>query len=167
MQAMQLDASNLTIANSWNGILQYDLSDPANPLLSGGYDTPGNAIGVCATDSIVLVADAYALVQLRADIATDVTDPDFPNLPTTFRLSQVYPNPFNPEARIDLSLSNKQTLALTVYNVLGQVVQARALTLSAGIHTLDLHLEDSPSGVYFVQVRSEDFDQTRKMVLMR
>lgn len=166
-QDIHLARHHLFVAIGWDGILKYDLSDPANPLLDAAYDTPGSAHGVFSQDTLVLVADYYGLVTLRTDVATDVTDPELPTLPTSFVLSEVYPNPFNPQAKVNLSLPSKQTVYLTVYNILGQAVQSIVTTLPAGRHTINLDLSDSPTGVYFVRALSNEFDQTKKMILMK
>jgi len=166
-QDTYIEGNNLYVAMSWDGILRYDLSDLAAPVLDGIYDTPGNSVGVFAQDTLVLVADYKAIVMLRADIATDVINPDLPGLPSTFELSHVYPNPFNPGAQVNLSLPSKQSIELTIYNILGQTVRTRVMSLPAGEHTINLQLDDSPSGIYFIRAQSDDFDQTRKMILMK
>jgi len=43
-------------------------------------------------------------------------------VPNNFYLSQNYANPFNPSARIDFTLPEKQLVSLRVYNTLGELV---------------------------------------------
>jgi hypothetical protein len=55
------------------GLLVIDVSDPANPRRVGGYDTPGNALGVAVSGNYAYVADYNAGLQVL-----DVSDPANP-----------------------------------------------------------------------------------------
>jgi len=110
----------------------------------------------------------YKLVAPPAPIAAKAE-----NLPESPTLGQNYPNPFNPETDIYFSLPERTAVSLTVYNILGEKVRVLAEgEMDAGPHTLhwDGKSQDgSPtaSGVYFYRLKTESFDQTRKMVLMK
>lgn len=83
-------------------------------------------------------------------VPTDATDT--PEIPSEFALSENYPNPFMSDTRVDLALPHEQTLAVSVYNVLGQRVITRQLLIPAGYHTLDLSLGHLATGTYFLRV---------------
>jgi hypothetical protein len=51
----------LFLAAGINGVFVYDIQNPAEPVLVGYADTPGDTLGVEATDEIVFVADRYNL----------------------------------------------------------------------------------------------------------
>jgi hypothetical protein len=113
-------------------------------------------------------------VKLKVNESSDVEDgSDNPNAPKTFTLFQNQPNPFNPETRISYYLPKACQVKLTIYNVLGQTVR----TLydgyqNAGIQTLtwDSRGEDGAelsSGIYFYRLQAGDFNQTKKMSLMK
>ncbi len=57
---------------------------------------------------------------------------------------------------------------LTIHNVLGQVV-AKLIDeeMAVGTHHIMFKAENIPSGIYFYQLRSGEFTQTKKMTLMK
>ena len=95
------------------------------------------------------------------------------NLPTTYALSQNYPNPFNPNTQIAFDLPRKAHVTLDVYNVLGRKVATLVdKTLSQGSYVADWDGRSSggqpiASGIYFYRLHTEQFTQTKKMVLLK
>jgi hypothetical protein len=95
------------------------------------------------------------------------------NLPKTFALSQNYPNPFNPNTEVAFDLPVRTHVTLTVYNVLGQQVTTLVNEpLAAGSYVADWNGHSSSgteaaSGIYFYRLHTEQFTQTKKMVLLK
>lgn len=88
--------------------------------------------------------------------------------PTAFQLSQNYPNPFNPSTRIQFALKKAGYVTLKVFDANGR--QTAALIdgeLDAGFHKVDWHAADLPSGIYFYQIITKDFNRVKKMILMK
>ncbi len=106
-------------------------------------------------------------------LRSDVHSHSYELLPSRYSLGQNYPNPFNPETYIDFALPRASHVTFTVYNMLGQ--QVRTLVderLSAGPKTVtwdgtDDHGRTVSSGIYFYRLQAVDFQETRKMVLMK
>jgi len=59
------------VADGENGILLIDLSNPANPLLAGSYDTKGKATALYIDQSYIHVADGTNGLQILAIVAKD------------------------------------------------------------------------------------------------
>jgi parallel beta-helix repeat protein len=95
------------------------------------------------------------------------------NLPKTYRLFQNYPNPFNPETQIKYDLPVSGNVTLSVYNVLGQEVKALADGYQEAGHRSviwdgkDDQGREVASGIYFYKITAENFQMTRKMVLLK
>ncbi len=93
--------------------------------------------------------------------------------PESFEVQQNYPNPFNPETRIRFQLPASGTVALIVFDALGQEVRHLvAGHMKTGFHEIVWDARDDAgvpvgSGLYFYQVRFEGFRQVRKMLLIR
>lgn len=90
------------------------------------------------------------------------------------RLEQNYPNPFNPQTTIAFSLKQRGRVRVDVYNVAGQLVKTLLdETRAAGSHTdvrwdgTDAHGSRVASGVYLYRLVSNEFSDTRKMVLLK
>jgi hypothetical protein len=88
-------------------------------------------------------------------------------IPTSYALSQNYPNPFNPSTTISFSLPKATDYTLTVYNVTGQVVAEFAGNAPAGHHSVIWEADNNASGVYFYRLYTNDFSDTKKMVLLK
>jgi len=93
--------------------------------------------------------------------------------PNAFVLEQNHPNPFNPVTQIRFALPSDGTAELRVYNIAGQEIRTLASrNFSAGEHSVSWDGKDNlgnpvSSGVYFYQLRSTNFTQMKKMVLLR
>ena len=100
-------------------------------------------------------------------------DLTFKNVPHTFSLHQNYPNPFNPITSLRYDLPIQAQVTLTVYDMLGrEVTQLVNTTQEAGYRSVkwdatDMHGRPVSTGVYLYQIRSGEFVQTRKMVLLK
>jgi len=90
-----------------------------------------------------------------------------------FRLFQNYPNPFNPTTKIRFTIPQDerremQDVSLKVFDVLGSEV---AILVNedkpAGTYEIEFNASSLPSGVYFYQLRAENFVETKKMILLR
>jgi len=104
---------------------------------------------------------------------TGIPDPTAINdktnaIPTDYQLQQNYPNPFNPATVISYQLPVTSDVRLTIYNMLGEVV---ATPLSenqpAGIHSIQFDGSQLSSGVYFYNLQAGEFNQVRKMLLVK
>jgi hypothetical protein len=100
---------------------------------------------------------------------------DPPVLPHSFQLYQNFPNPFNPETtiRFEVGTASGSTVALDIYNVLGQHVRQLARTeLSAGSYDVVWDGTDNngrrvASGLYLYRLRVGEEIETKKMVLLK
>lgn len=94
-------------------------------------------------------------------------------LPTTYELSQNVPNPFNPTTDVRFALPKAAMVNLTIYNVLGQRVTTLVDDyMNAGYQTVtwngtDYSGREVSSGVYFYRLSTEQFTDTRKMLLLK
>lgn len=94
-------------------------------------------------------------------------------IPEKFSLMQNYPNPFNAATVIRYSLPRESKVSIKIYNILGRLV-AKLVdgTKPAGLHEVvwdgtNRKGEKVSSGIYFYRIQTEDFDQVKKMVLLK
>jgi hypothetical protein len=90
------------------------------------------------------------------------------NLPLEYSLDQNYPNPFNPTTTIRYSIPEDNFVSIKLYDILGNEV----LTLvneqrQAGRYEMLFNASNIASGVYYYQINSGSFTQTRKLMLMK
>ncbi len=86
-----------------------------------------------------------------------------------FRLSQNFPNPFNPSTGIQYSISQPGRVTLKVYDMLGR--EAASLVdeyQAAGHYSVNFDGTGLSTGVYIYQLKmSGNFSQTKKMLLLK
>ncbi len=111
---------------------------------------------------------------------TDVEEEPEQCLPKKFALSQNYPNPFNPSTAIPFRVIGAQFMVhspvrttLVVYNILGQKVRTLLdeERLPGNYKIIWDGKDDTgkevTSGIYFYQLKTGDYSDCRKMVLLR
>ena len=98
--------------------------------------------------------------------------------PTQNQLLQNYPNPFNPETWIPYQLSEGSQVSVSIYDTTGQLVRTLSLGFqSAGFYNSRERAaywdgrntlgERVASGIYFYQLTTPAFQQTRRLVIVK
>jgi hypothetical protein len=90
-------------------------------------------------------------------------------IPKEFRLYQNYPNPFNAQTVINYSLPRESTVTLNVYDILGRkiVVLVHNDRQTAGNHKIVLDALNLSSGAYYYSLRTENFTDVKKLILIK
>ncbi|MGD8780816.1 MAG: T9SS type A sorting domain-containing protein [Ignavibacteria bacterium] len=87
---------------------------------------------------------------------------------TDFVLNQNYPNPFNPSTNIRFFLPKTENVSLSIYNILGEKeVTLLNDELTLGWHEVNFTNEHLSSGVYFYELRANDFSERKKMMILK
>ena len=110
------------------------------------------------------IFDSFSIYKGTVNVTEDVNR----GLLSSFQLQQNYPNPFNPVTTIAYSLPISGNMALKIFNVLGQEIE----TLTSGWqkqgnYQIIWETGNLPSGIYFCQLRLNDFSRTKKLVLQK
>jgi subtilisin family serine protease len=93
--------------------------------------------------------------------------------PEKFELQQNYPNPFNPTTRLTFAIPVQSAVRLTIYDLLGRQVRGLlAEELPAGYHAVSWDGTNDrgravSSGIYFYRLEAGDFEQNRKMIMLK
>ncbi len=83
-------------------------------------------------------------------------------------LYSAYPNPFNNSILISFYLPTISRVQINIYNLLGHKLETVVnKEMSVGINQVRWNAEELPSGVYLYMLRSGEYIEVRKMVLMR
>jgi C1A family cysteine protease len=88
--------------------------------------------------------------------------------PDGFVLEQNYPNPFNPSTRIKYALATKQLVSLKVYDILGnEIAKLVNEEKPAGTYEVEFNANHMSAGVYYYTIVTDNFVQTKKMILLK
>jgi len=111
---------------------------------------------------------AYSLSTWFTFVVSLPTSVEELGIPTDYRLSKNYPNPFNPTTTIKFALPNAEFVNLTVYDILGKEVAILVdENKPAGYHKVDFNAGNLPSGIYLYKLTAGKFTKTEKMILMK
>jgi len=89
-------------------------------------------------------------------------------VPSTFSLSQNYPNPFNPSTKISYTLPIDTKVSIKVYDILGNLVETLIdEQKEAGYYEANFNVQGLSSGIYFYTISADNFNQTKKMTLLK
>ena len=93
--------------------------------------------------------------------------------PSSYLLSQNFPNPFNPITTIRYEIPEDSFVDVTIYDMLGNVVKNLInANQSSGYKSIQWNAtnnqgEPVSAGVYLYQIQAGDFVDTKKMILLK
>lgn len=89
-------------------------------------------------------------------------------VPEKFNLYNNYPNPFNPTTRIKFEIPKNVKVSLKVFDILGREVASLVNSeLNAGVYEYTFEGARLSSGIYFYTLKTDDFIETKKMLLVK
>lgn len=172
------------VGEAWNLVIRTEGGGPVALDFSGVDAVPSefNVVLYTETGEVDLrKADSTTVIvgdggESRLRLA--VGDPQFvaeqeQNLPRPFALRPNYPNPFNPMTKVVFTLPRDSRVVVDIYDIRGRRVHRLVDdNFSAGLHEVNWTGRDDSgrevsAGVYFGRMTTEDFEQTRKMTLVR
>ena len=121
--------------------------------------TPSNPINnVCSAASSPLEEDApYNNLS--------VTDSE---LPSSYGITQVYPNPFNPYTNIAYKMDKSAKVQLFIYDVLGSQTELLVNEFKpAGSYKINWDATDYSAGIYFLTMKTNEYKFTQKLMLIK
>lgn len=141
-----------------------------DPLPQEFLDDGGDVVDIMhVPGAFVQVVTEYGRAARRTLDATNTAAQGAEDLPEQATLSAAYPNPFNPQTQLDLTVDRAQHVRVAVYDLLGREV--RVLfdgVLPAGqAHTVRFDAGRLPSGTYLVRARGLAFTTHRRVMLLK
>ncbi len=159
---------------------KYILIDPdlpsSDPIVETGSYNFSTAATTGNDENFLLIYDSLVANQYLQDFAKRYTlaggtikvEMISSVIPDNFLLSQNYPNPFNPRTEISYELPTAKLVKLTVYNILGkemaELVNERQ---SPGKYQVSFDASNLTSGVYFYTLSTDNFTETKRMILLK
>lgn len=155
----------------------------SNPTVISGSANWSNSASNDNDENVIIIEDIYIANQYMQEFKKRYNESGGTNtfiIPTInnngdkiftvseFSLYQNYPNPFNPVTTIRFELPSSQNVALKVYDLLGREVATLFDDFApAGIVTVDFNAENLSSGMYIYRLIGQNFNLSRKMMLLK
>lgn len=110
-------------------------------------------------DGIILKTITGGLTEVQSFGISFISD---------YRLEQNYPNPFNPKTIISFEISDNENVSLKVFDVLGnEVISLVNKKLNTGKYNIEFDGSNLSSGIYFYTFLSGNFNETKRMILLK
>jgi hypothetical protein len=110
----------------------------------------------------------YSAASLTKTETDNHTTGDLSGKPEQFGLNQNYPNPFNPTTRIRYSVSEPSNVTVIVYDMLGKEVMTLVnQEQTPGYYEVNFDGSRLASGTYIYQLRTNNYVETKKMMLIK
>ena len=161
-----------------NGIAKWD-GNTWSPLGNGFWSGGGNVYGAyaaCIFNNKLVCGGIFSsaggvsagnVAQWDGMLLTGLNGNNG-NTPKNYSLSQNYPNPFNPSTKIKFSIPKSEMVNLTIYNAAGSKVNELVNEqMNAGDHEVTFNASTLSSGIYFYTIKSSEYTETRKMILVK
>ena len=109
-------------------------------------------------DKDMIIGDAYNTFDLRG----------IELYPSDVQLLPAYPNPFNPITNITFVMENESNIKLSVYDIRGREVDILVNGITGqGEHSVVWDAADFSSGIYYIQIVSDNHSETQKIMLIK
>ena len=109
----------------------------------------------------------YAYDTLIVNIDQVLSADDFV-WPEDFKISNIYPNPFNPSANFDIEVPVYSNIEINIYNLQGKFIGSIFNgNLSKGAYQMSWDASAYSSGIYFISMKSESGTYTKKAILLK
>ena len=91
------------------------------------------------------------------------------SIPSSIKLSDAYPNPFNPITNIEFSITQEEYISIKIYDVMGKLVDILAdnQKFERGNHILTWNASSLTSGLYFIRAESKNNISVQKVTLLK
>jgi hypothetical protein len=101
------------------------------------------------------------------NLPVGVKDPK-PESLSPFILKQIFPNPFSTVTNIEFTVVNEERVRIAVHDITGCIVQTVLdESMKPGVYTTTIDGNGLNSGLYFCKISSEDYSETRLMILIK
>jgi len=138
----------------------FEVSDIDLDLLTSFFETTNSRINIYDRNSGYLDGfnDSYIqtfrdhLKHYRVDDNSGTVDINeaTTNLPSTFSIDKIHPNPFDPSTTVQYSVPDTREVTIQVFNILGySVINLPVKRATAGTHSQLINFGQLPSGIYF------------------
>lgn len=107
----------------------------------------------------------YGAFRHPLSISTGINDVQ---KPSDFLVNGIFPNPFNPTTHLSLEIQYPTDIKIEMLNLLGQQIQLMySGNISEGKHTIPIHAGHLSSGVYIIQIVTENKNYIGKIMLLK
>ncbi|MBK8981335.1 MAG: T9SS type A sorting domain-containing protein [Ignavibacteria bacterium] len=125
-----------------------------------------NSLSISAVDSLKAWGGGLGIIHTTDGGLTGIET--ITEVANNFILHQNYPNPYNPITKIRYELQSQSNVSLIIYDISGRIIKELVNQNQLhGEYSYTFDGTDISSGVYFYKLSTENFTETKKMILAK
>jgi hypothetical protein len=154
-------------SGTWNNNQTYNLS--FNTTLDGSWISGNCRLNIFVYNGTNGTSNSSEIQgSFKRDIDITGISKQGTTIPAQYELSQNFPNPFNPTTNIHIAIPKGESVSFKIYDVTGRLVETYLDGfVKAGNYNIEVDASKYASGVYFYTLYTNDFVQTKKMILLK
>jgi len=158
---------SIILTSSYSGVyLSMDWGENWTKIDSG-FSAPIYALAIVGSELFAADGNNNIWKSSISHFVTGVKEISYEPI-SNFSLYQNYPNPFNPTTTIQYSIPEQSNVKIIIYDALGREVTTLVNEeKSIGNYTVEFNAPYLSNGIYFYQMRTNEFIQTKKMILLK
>lgn len=166
------EVKNLTNEKFEHALIKFGISPGQILNIKNGTLSMIDSLSVPWTAYVTSSIPPQSTTQIEIQYLVSGVD-DFVGKIESFRLAQNYPNPFNSSTRIGFSVVKTGEVVIKITDINGKLVLQKNIgTTGPGSYSFVWHAKDNfgeivPSGVYFYTIRTANYFETKKMILLQ
>ena len=107
-------------------------------------------------------------LSASVQVTTELLSNDLLDIPTEFALNGCYPNPFNPSTTVEYAIPEISNVKISILDITGREVDILINGIQTpGFHQIKWDAQNLPAGIYMVMMRTDDFTQVQKIMLLK
>jgi len=145
----------------------------SSPAIDVGNDSAPNLPATDLGGNPRIIGAAVDMGAYEFGAGTGIFDPGENPAPAKIALHAVYPNPFNPTVTVTFELDRRREVRVVIFDVKGRRIREVFVgTKDAGLQRVTWDATDNvgkrvSSGVYFLEVQSDDWRDSRKIIMLK
>ena len=89
-------------------------------------------------------------------------------IPHYYSIYSIYPNPFNPVTKITYGLREYSNVIIAIFDLSGKKVATLINKFQpSGYYSIDWNADNQASGIYFVKMITDEYINTKKLMLIK
>ncbi len=162
-------SGNYLFLGADTGLKVFNIATPSSPQEVGFYnDIRGFIYGMSVSNNKIFAAEYNYTTIYDCSQALGVVDRASDAVPQSFSLKQNYPNPFNPTTTIEYTIPKTSKVELKLFDVTGREVGTLVnFNQNPGTYRVKLDASKLASGIYFYRLQAGNFNQTKKLTVIK
>lgn len=172
------------VGNRWcwlssyqDGLYLYDISNPSNTTIHGYFDTQPQT----GTNNYSGNWGAYPFLPSKIIIACDMQNGIFilegdntykgsvgihePSSQSS--MFSVYPNPAKDEIHFLIANQSQKNIQCFITDILGKTVYNEVLNINEAFYKTSIHTNDLNNGCYFITLKGNNINETKKIIIQK